>query len=101
MSDAELSGHAAGLVLNHVRHEVWAQLHVGPSVAAHVVVVGGGEQSEDLSGGGGDQESVTSKYNILYRILQKHPISKLRRGVSPPCGCGRTRSPPACTRASG
>lgn len=57
LSDAELSGHAAGLVLNHIRHKIWAQLYVCASVAAHIVVVGCGEQSEDLSGGG-DQESV-------------------------------------------
>lgn len=56
LPDAELSGHAAGLVLNHIRHEVWAQLYVCPSVAAHIVVVGCREQSEDLSGG--HQESV-------------------------------------------
>lgn len=57
LSDAELSGHAAGLVLNHIRHKVWAQLYVGPSVAAHIVVVGGGKQGEDLRGGG-DRASV-------------------------------------------
>lgn len=48
LSHGELSGHAAGLVLNHIRHKVWTQLYIGPPVTSHIVVIGGREQSEDL-----------------------------------------------------
>lgn len=48
LSHGEFSGHAAGLVLNHIRHEIRAELDVGASVASHVVVIGGGEEGEDL-----------------------------------------------------
>lgn len=63
LSDAELSGHAVGLILNHIRHKVWTQLHVGPSVAAHIIVVGGREQSEDLSGG--DDSFTAFEHNYI------------------------------------
>lgn len=79
LSDAELSGHAAGLVLNHIRHKVWAQLHVGASVAAHIVVVGGGEQGEDLRGEGDHRSvqftafqnnSVKINYSTIHSLTQ-------------------------------
>lgn len=49
MSHGELSDHAAGQVLNHVRHKVGTQLDVGAPVAPHVVVIGRREESEDLN----------------------------------------------------
>ena len=48
LSHSELSDHAAGLVLNQIRHKVWTQLHVSPPVASHIIVIRGREQSEDL-----------------------------------------------------
>lgn len=48
LSHSELSRHAAGLILNQIRHKVRAQLHVSPPIAPHVIVIGGREQSEDL-----------------------------------------------------
>lgn len=48
LSHAELSGHAVGLVLDHVRHKVWTQFDVGPPVASHIVIIGGREEGEDL-----------------------------------------------------
>lgn len=48
LSHVELSCHAVGLVLNHIRHEVWTQLYIGSPVASHVVIIGGREQGEDL-----------------------------------------------------
>lgn len=48
LSHAELSGHAVGLVLNHIRHKVWAQSDIGPPVASHIVIIGGREEGEDL-----------------------------------------------------
>lgn len=48
LSHAELSGHAVGLVLNHIRHKVWTQFDIGPPVASHVVIIGGREEGEDL-----------------------------------------------------
>lgn len=48
LSHAELSGHAVGLVLNHIRHKVWAQFDIGPPVASHIVIIGGREEGEDL-----------------------------------------------------
>lgn len=48
LSDAELSGHAVGLVLNHIRHKVWTQSDIGPSVASHIIIIRGREEGEDL-----------------------------------------------------
>lgn len=48
LSHAELSGHAVGLVLNHIRHKVWSQFDIGPPVASHVIIIGGREEGEDL-----------------------------------------------------
>lgn len=43
LSHAELSGHAAGLVLNHIRHEVWTHYDIGSPVASHIIIIGGRE----------------------------------------------------------
>lgn len=43
LSHAELSGHAAGLVLNHIRHEVWTHDDIGSPVASHIIIIGGRE----------------------------------------------------------
>lgn len=73
LPDAELSGHAVGLILNHIRHKVWTQLHVGPSVAAHIVVVGGREQSEDLSGGDDKGFRAASRHlNITTSVIVRY-----------------------------
>lgn len=73
LSDAELSGHAVGLILNHIRHKVWTQLHVGPSVAAHIVVVGGREQSQDLSGGDDKGFSAASRHlNVTTSVIVRY-----------------------------
>ena len=58
LSNSELPGHTGGLVLNHIRHKVWTQLHVGAPVASHVVVVGGREQSQDL-------RDMKEEFNVL------------------------------------
>lgn len=103
LPDAELSGHAIGLILNHIRHKVWTQLHVGPSVAAHIVVVGGREQSEDLSGGDDKGFSAASRHlnvttSVIVRYFECVCVSWC---LSTPYGCGRTHNHPVCTRGSG
>ena len=91
LSHAELSGHAVGLVLNHIRHEVWTQFDIGPPVASHIIVIGGREEGEDLT--------KQDRFH-LKRQQQQSGCVPLSAGQSP-SGCGRTRSPPVCTRGSG
>lgn len=61
LSHAELSGHAVGLVLNHIRHKVWTQFDIGPPVASHIIIIGGREEGEDLM-----------KHNSFQLMPQQH-----------------------------
>lgn len=49
LSQRELSARLAGLILDNMWDQIWAQFDVGSSVAAHFVVVGGWKDGQHLN----------------------------------------------------